>query len=270
MSKPTTAAGVMHVVLTLLFLSVLSPPSAVESHERGITVTPTASGLSVSAHNVTLASVLQAIGAKAGFSVVEVARTRPVLSLGLGPAPVGDLLRQVLRGENHMIVQRADGTVAEIVLFGTAPHGRTDGTPLEPRPGTLGEHEPAPGTEPASKWTAPPWVSAREIREPRGREGGGRLSTGVGIAHLLETQALLTPDAAASLFAPSPSPIVPSLPVQFPAAEHPAPTRTHDPQEILTLTTAIARQNVRALVDALAAATRGISKSAVDTTPAAR
>ncbi|PYO55029.1 MAG: hypothetical protein DMD83_21160 [Candidatus Rokuibacteriota bacterium] len=94
--------------------------------------------LSVEAHEVGLAAVLTAIGAKVGFIVVESAPSSTVVTLSIQNASLDDVLRQLLRAENHTVLYRAgkgmsaqSGAIDRIVLLGDPGATTTAATPAE-------------------------------------------------------------------------------------------------------------------------------------------
>jgi len=89
--------------------------------------------VSVAATEVGLGELLSLIGAKVGFSVAEGrAAMRPV-TVSIASASVDDVLRQLLRAENHTILYRqgADARVIvdRIVLLGAPAEGVSTGDP---------------------------------------------------------------------------------------------------------------------------------------------
>ncbi len=133
--------------------------------------------LSVEAHEVGLAAVLTAIGAKVGFIVVESAPSSTVVTLSIQNASLDDVLRQLLRAENHTVLYRAgggmsaeSGAIDRIVLLGDPGEATAAATPAEgpaqERPRPAQDHHdahpettspsPAPLTSPPPSPESPP------------------------------------------------------------------------------------------------------------------
>lgn len=82
--------------------------------------------LSVEAGGVSLPQLLREIGAKVGFAVLDSGIPRPATTVSIKHATLAEVLRQLLRGENQAIVYQeheegqgeAGAVIAKIVLFG--------------------------------------------------------------------------------------------------------------------------------------------------------
>jgi hypothetical protein len=107
--------------------SMLGPLAAQAADEPRVRVEYDPPHVSVAASEVGLGELLRLIGAKVGFSVAEGrAALRPV-TVSIASASVDDVLRQLLRAENHTILYRqgADAMVMvdRIVLLGAPAEG---------------------------------------------------------------------------------------------------------------------------------------------------
>src|SRR2546426_7437091 len=94
--------------------------------------------LSVEAHEVGLGEVLKAIGDKVGFIVLETAPSSTVVTVSIQSASLDDVLRQLLRAENHTVLYRAgggmsaeSGAIDRIVLLGDPGEATAAATPAE-------------------------------------------------------------------------------------------------------------------------------------------
>ena len=83
--------------------------------------------VSVAATEVGLGELLRLIGAKVGFSVAEGRAASRLVTVSIASVSLDDVLRQLLRAENHTILYRlgADATVMvdRIVLLGAPAEG---------------------------------------------------------------------------------------------------------------------------------------------------
>src|SRR5262245_4584008 len=96
--------------------------------------------LSVEAADVGLVELLSAIGAKVGFTVGQSRAPSPPVTLSVSGASVEDVLRRLLRSENHTILYRQGPDAAvlidRIVLLGPPGEG-------SPAPTVAARHVPA-------------------------------------------------------------------------------------------------------------------------------
>ena len=181
------------VCLTVLWLALSGPARAADNGPR-LRVVYHPPTLSVEARDVPLAQVLEAIGARLGFTVVDTGGTRQGVTISLEDMTLDDVLRRLLQGENHALIYGPAGgatrsAIDTIVLSGpsrstaTAPGGRPLARP-EARIGLGGAPTRAPGSSPADQ---PP------IREGGGRRGDreeGEDGADVRVEDLLRSHAL--------------------------------------------------------------------------------
>src|SRR5262245_46323752 len=101
-SRRAALAGVP-LVGALVVLAYLAPAGFAQARDAGprLKVDYVASRLSVDAHDVTLAQVLREIGAKVGFTVVDNRASSALVTVSMQDASVDEVLRQLLRAENH-------------------------------------------------------------------------------------------------------------------------------------------------------------------------
>lgn len=109
---------------TLLWLGV-SPSEPAAGRERRLSVVYHPPRLSIEARGVSAAEVLREIGTKVGFAVEGTGAGRPGVSVSVQDATLDEVLRQLLLGENYILVYRAQGSgtaleaIEKIVLLGT-------------------------------------------------------------------------------------------------------------------------------------------------------
>ena len=107
--------------------SMLAPLIAQASDEPAVRVEYDPPHVSVAATEVGLGDLLRLIGAKVGFSVAEGRAALRRVTVSIASASVDDVLRQLLRAENHTILYRqgADAIVMvdRIVLLGAPAEG---------------------------------------------------------------------------------------------------------------------------------------------------
>ena len=113
--------------------SMLAPLAARASDEPTASVEYDPPHVSVAATEVGLGDLLRLIGAKVGFSVAEGRAALRRVTVSIASASVDDVLRQLLRAENHTILYRqgADAIVMvdRIVLLGAPAEGVPDTGP---------------------------------------------------------------------------------------------------------------------------------------------
>jgi hypothetical protein len=217
--------------------------------------------LSVEAREVGLAAVLTAIGAKVGFIVVESAPSSTVVTLSIQKASLDDVLRQLLRAENHTVLYRAgggmsaeSGAIDRIVLLGDPGGATAAATPAEgsaqERPRAAQDHRdahpetaspsPAPLTPPPRSPESPPLLPDGD-RAPADSSEPGTLP--LTVADLLKAHSMAAAQAAREVTGEgAASPAV--SPANLEAA--------------LAEATRRAQQALGALIDGLATATRSL------------
>jgi hypothetical protein len=107
--------------------SMLASVTVQASDEPGVRVEYDPPLVSVAATEVGLGDLLRLIGAKVGFSVAEGRAALRLVTVSIASASLEDVLRQLLRAENHTILYRqgpdAMVMVDRIVLLGTPAEG---------------------------------------------------------------------------------------------------------------------------------------------------
>jgi len=212
--------------------------------------------LSVEAHEVGLAAVLTAIGAKVGFIVVESAPTSTVVTLSIKNASLDDVLRQLLRAENHTVLYRAGGgmsaepgAIDRIVLLGDLGEATAAATPAEgpaqERPHPAQDHRDA-HPETASPSPPPPSPESPSLLPDGARapaDSGEPATLPLTLADILKAHSMADAQAARE--------------VTGEGAASPAVTPANL-EAALAEATRRAQQGLGALIDGLTSATRAV------------
>ncbi|HEV8438458.1 MAG TPA: hypothetical protein VGT40_10220 [Methylomirabilota bacterium] len=214
--------------------------------------------LTVEARGVTLAQMLGEIGARVGFTVVDNGASATLLSVSIEDALVDEVLRQLLRGENHTVLYAAGGNtpgIDKIVLLG-APGQFTAGVEPPNRQQPQGTQpvaaQPAVSPPAASVAVTPSAVPASATADPTPPSGEGRASVPaadpanapVTVGEMLKAHAMVATQAG-----------------QETAQDAPLPAPPMNIDAVLAETTLRAQQSLSALMDGLAAATRSLQES---------
>ena len=251
------AAVLVALVAPLLLVSSATPAPA-----ANLTVTVAPSGISVDARDVGVVEVLRELGAKAGFSVVQVGTTQGKLTITLRGAPLKDALRQLLRHENHTLVYRDAGNerdeVDKVVLLGASSPRPivADTHGLPPGPLVTGDAEreaqgpvvagvPAPAGPSVWQEAVPPVLASAGVGRPADESS---MQGPAVVEHMLRTQATQASPVLATLPAPDGARV----------ANEPPPTPPPSMAEALAITTQLAQRNLSALVQGLATATHSL------------
>jgi hypothetical protein len=235
--------------------SAIGVTGAAETRE-GITVVYRAPLVSVEARDARLDAVLAAVGEKAGFTVVQSGGVSRPVTISIQDATVDDVLRLLLRSENHTLLYRAQqgqprGVLDEVVLLGAAP-GASPAAPA-PRPA-------------ASGGGAGPAVAAPLAPRPAAPEALSALPPELAETDEPTLSDVLRSHASASLRATEAARAA-GLAADAPAAER-RPTAgrggaielSPEAQDALAATTRQAQQSLKALVDGLEAATQSLQQ----------
>lgn len=256
------AAALAGVILA--FLALVGTVRADEL-KPGLRVDYDPPQLSVEAREVELGAVLGAIGAKVGFSVVELTPASRVVTLSIRNASVDEVLRPLLRAENHTVLYRPgggpsmkSGAIDRIVLLGAAsPATAIPGEGRAPDAGQApGGGDASPAT--ASLWPAPvassqSWPDSSSLLNPAPVDASDPAVSPVSVGDLLKAHAMAAAQAAqASTDQGAPAPVT-----SLPAPSTPPATLS----AALAATTRRAQQALGALIDGLATATRSLQQS---------
>lgn len=238
---------VWRAVLTAGVMAVVPVPGHAADESR-LFVDYDPPRLSVTARDVGLLELLGAIGAKVGFTVAEARATSPPVTITIEGAPVDDVLRQLLRTENHTILYRqgpdASAGIDRIVLQG-AP-GEPGSTPVASAGPTAAPGPAAVAPSAPSHPAAPPTAVVAAPTPAEASGAGPAADDHVTVGDMLKSHALaglpLQPAVAAAPAAPSSPSVPPSL------------------EETLAITTRRAQQGLNSLVEGLEKATRSLQQ----------
>jgi hypothetical protein len=220
-----------------------------------------APNLSVQATDVPLVEVLRAIGGRLGFAVVESGRDSAPITLSV-KAPVDEVLRRLLKTENHTILYRRDAAGAalidRIVLLGRpgpappperavavpapAPAAAppTSGAPTAVAPPVAGTPPASPPLSRAPAAAAPPPASPAASAGDA-TESGTAQERAMSVGDLLRTHAVgVMPEASGS------EPARPVVPATL--------------EDELAAATRRAQENLTTLVEGLEQATRALQQ----------
>jgi hypothetical protein len=238
--------------------------------------------LTVEAQDVTLQEVLREIGLQAGFTVVGADISRMRLHVSFTDLTLHEGLRQLLKGENYVLISRkqrraqaAVGTgIEKVVLLGSipspaaSPESRYSGK-AQASQGSDTRQSPAPLT--SSHTAALSTASVPSFPDKWGRKYSGQpgqSDSAASLEELLTTHALAIPqkwlqDSAAEVV----STAMPSLlkrTVDTPSADVGDGTSLSTSPEVdeaLAITTQMAQRNLKGLIDSLTVATESLRNS---------
>jgi hypothetical protein len=186
--------------------SMLAPLAARAADEPGVRVEYDPPHVSVAATEVGLGELLRLIGMKVGFTVAEGRAASRSVTVSIASASVDDVLRQLLRAENHTILYRqgADAMVMvdRIVLLG-APAEGVSVADTGPRPG-----QEAPAAAPGASGASPQTAAAGAVpMASRAGESAANDEQRASAGDMLQSHALAglppQPEAVAEPAAPS-------------------------------------------------------------------
>jgi hypothetical protein len=225
---------------------ILSPMTARAADEPRVSVEYDPPYVSVAAREVGLGDLLRLIGEKVGFTVAEGHAASRLVTVSIASASVDDMLRQLLRAENHTILYRqgSDAMVVidRIVLLGAPAEGvSVAGAGARPS-----QEAPAVASDAPGSGASPQTAAAGAVPMPsRAGESPTTDEQQVTVGDMLKSQALagLPPQPAALGESPAPS-VPPSL------------------EESLAITTQRAQQGLTSLVEGLERATRSLQQPA--------
>ncbi len=253
------AASLAGIVLAFLYLV-----GAARADESRLRVDYDPPQLSVEAREVSLGAVLRAIGAKVGFSVVETAPSSRAVTLSIRNASLDDVLRQLLRAENHTVIYQVGGppsaetgTIDRIVLFGDSVTATAAATPpgsfsWDPRQAR--DHGDAGvRTVPLALPTSPQsWPESTPFLNPSMVDTGDPAAPPISVGEILQAHAMAAAQGGqlAGIGANVPAPPLP-----------PSSTPPANLDATLAETTRRAQQALGTLIDGLAVATRTLQQS---------
>lgn len=234
-----------------------------EQVEPGLGVEYDPPQLSVEARDVRLVAVLRAIGARVGFSVVDVGPSSKLVTLSVRNASLDDVLRRLLRAENHTVLYRMRGALSaepdaidRIVLLGGPSLATAAATPAEgglaPDPGHRDASAATASLRPALLTSPPSWPESMPLLNPAPVDASDPAVPPVTVGDILKAHAMAAArEAQASTDQEALAAPETALPAMPPANLSAA----------LAETTRRAQQALGALIDGLATATRSMQQS---------
>jgi len=244
-------------VIAGAFILWLALPSYAQTAERKteLKLNYQASRLSVEARGVSFLRVLEEIGAKVGFVLVNYGGSDRTLTVSIQDASVEEVLGHLLRGESYAFVYEGQRRGIEKVLLLTSPapasiesagrqptDRRQEGTVQSPSGLTYHSSLPQP--------------------PPRGEDKrAGNAEAEVRVTDIMRVHALSGLADSASVFSGSGNVPQPPRSPGFSGGRMVAKPLPQDAQEALAATTRLAQQNLKALVDALATASNSLFDS---------
>jgi hypothetical protein len=245
-SGDSVKIGGKTAVAILVFLCTVLPHLASAAERKSdLRVTYSPPHISIEARGVKLRTVLRDVSQKVGFELTDYGIPDRDLTLSIEEATVEEVLRQLLRGENYGVVYREkDGAISKLLLlsspvYAQAPVSETQQTP------TVASR----GSEGLTIFSAAP--SYQPARPERKRET--RAASDPSVDDILRLHAM--PGVTGSGAFPQSS--TPNTP-QLQRNSSPAFPATGAVSESLAMTTRLAQQNLKALADGLATATRSL------------
>jgi hypothetical protein len=264
----TVAVSLAGAFIALVCLGAPGPVRAADDAAPRLEVDYNPPRLSVQAQGLTLARVLSEIGAKVGFTVVDNGASSTPVDVSIRDASLDDALRKLLRGENHTVlyfegrggVPSSSAGIDKIVLLG-AP---TQGTVTAERADRQQVHSSPVGSDrvrpsnPVGPTVGPPVTAAPPSPEPAplSRDRASSADSANDPANAANTvgEILKTHAMSAAQTAQESTDSPPAL------ATGPASV-----EAALAETTRRAQQDLSALVDGLATATRSLQDSLAGT-----
>jgi hypothetical protein len=243
MGKKTVAA-----ILVFLWMVLPGLASAAE-RKIDLRVTYSPPHISVEARGVKLREVLREVSLKVGFELTDYGIPDSDLTVSIEEATVGDVLRQLLRGENYGVVYREkDRTISKVLLLSSPTYAQA-----APMSDQQTRAETGRGQEGLTVLSAAPSYQpvSPERRRASGAESDPRVED-IMRAHAMPGL------PGSSTFPQSLTPNAPQPPQNFTPGFSPREAAS----ESLAMTTRLAQQNLKALADGLATATHSLLNSA--------
>jgi hypothetical protein len=241
-------------VASVMGLGVAVPGTAAE-RKTELTVTYDAPRLSVEARGVSLQRVLGEIGKKLGFTIVDYGGSDRLVTFSIQDASAEEVLGQLLRGENYAVIY--DGPrkeIAKLVLLTSA--AQASGTSSNPRSQNEREERIVQSQAGLTYHSSFPPASSFE------RQRVDKADTEVKVEDIMRVHALsglIDPMGTLSRTANAQSFGSPAGNAFTGATSAPSPRQ--DVHETLAMTTRLAQQNLKALVDGLATASNSLFQS---------
>ena len=238
-------------VACLLEFAMALPGKSAE-RKTDLTVTFKATRLSVEARGVSLRRVLEEIGKKLGFAVVDYGGSDRLLTFSMQEASAEEALGELLRGENYAFVYGGkQRSIEKIILLSSSTNVQS---PSMTQQWTENRSKSIVQSQAGLTYSPPLPSTVAEIKPP------GKADTEVKVEDIMRTHAL------SGLIDPMGNPSGISNPAQ-PFSNQDGNSRPwagstgmarQDIHETLAATTRLAQQNLKALVDGLATASNSL------------
>lgn len=239
-------------VASVLGLGVAFPGAAAE-RKTELSVIYDAPRLSVEARGVSLQRVLGEIGKKLGFVVVDYGASDRVITFSIQDASTEEVLEQLLRGENYAVIyggQRKE--IAKVLLLTSSVQASTENQQTEKG------HERIVQSQAGLTYHSPvsqPSLFGEQRRADKAEVRVEDIMKAHALSGLIDPMGSLS--GTANLAQPFGSPAGNSFSTGA-MSTSPPPQDIH---ETLAITTRLAQQNLKALVDGLATASSSLSQS---------
>ncbi len=235
-------------------------PGAAAEKKTELSVVYNAPRLSVEAKGVSLQRVLEEIGKKLGFVVVDYGASDRVITFSIQDGSIEEVLEQLLRGENYAVIygeQRKE--IAKVLLLTSSMQASTGSRNFQQ---TDNRQERIVQSQAGLTHHAPVSQPSRFGEQRRADKAEVRVED-IMKAHALSglTDPMGNLSGTANFSQPLGSPAGSSF---SSGAIAPSPPR-QDIQESLAATTRLAQQNLKALVDGLATASNSLFQSLPNT-----
>jgi hypothetical protein len=187
-ARPLNARGrpVVVAVVVALFVAGLQCPAGADEAVARVRLAIGPAWVSVHGHDVRVSEVLAALGAKAGFTIIGVGSERPVEHLSVEGPTIADVVRQLLRHEDHALVYREDTISASRPIDTIVLLGSRGGVPA---PSTARGSGSGGVATPSDGIARTPAFSPAAGPEPRGQASAVARNTADGLEALLRTHA---------------------------------------------------------------------------------
>jgi hypothetical protein len=241
-------------VASVLGLGVVMPGTAAE-RKAELTVTYEAPRLSVEARGVSLQRVLGEIGKKLGFTVVDYGGSDRLITFSMQEASAEEVLGQLLRGENYAVVY--DGPrkeIAKLLLLTSA--AQASGKSSNPQAENKREErvvQSQAGLTYHSSFSPPSSVEQKRVDKAETEVKVEDIMRAHALSGLIDPMGSLPGTANAQSFG---TPAGNAF-----AGATSAPPPQQNLHETLAMTTRLAQQNLKALVDGLSTASNSLFQS---------
>jgi hypothetical protein len=264
--RPARKRSAFAVLASAALLALLTSAPGADQAAPGVRLSIEPARVWVEGRGVRVSEALAALGARAGFTVSGLGASPVVEHLSVEGETVADVVRQLLRHEDHAVVYREEATspsrhIDTIVLLGRrapvapnaeSPAGRSgdvrslDAHGIAERPAAAGSLRPSAASE----------IDGMSDRAPAASRVGSPLDV------LLRAHALpgSLPEPAEDQYgAPAtPVPVHGTRPAEPPPGGGELTRPGADQQEALAAATRAAQENLRSLIDSLEAASRSM------------